>query len=537
MNLALGTLIKNPLFEEVEDELQHLAWFKTVISLRNALQDEMISGASKDQEALLISCKRPIVCVQPAAFDKAVLVWLNYKNAYEYWNEQRLALNKEVQTATQQVIEKLPYLAAPVPEPQPPPNPNAAQGAVGTLFLQLTVEDVGICLPMNPLSQVLQTAPKMAEEVGASEAMVLTLESTQISACSFGSLVSTGKFTGFCLRFADDFEVSWDDWKPHKNSSDAIIMNALVVPDGTYEVCSRTINALSSDPHSNAKWILNIKWAMQGIEIHLDTNIGKRLSVLGDTLNVFYGEEEEMDDCTEETNNIEEPFPLESRLSVLPEGLPEFIDDPSIDPKTRARLIENEMNDKAKYVDQLKQAGADQDIIEEESRKLQDLQTCLFWVIRQGLMKKLKRQGEKATALKDKLGLGYKPAAPARQRSTSTTATVGRANTRRKDYHGRCMQSCHEDAIESIMGTDSPRQSHKKPAHQRAFSLDVSAMGSPSISIDEDADTMSTTIDDPTNVEFDLNTSDTSPDSPIEIYLSQLQDDDELKMAAKTAEK
>ena len=38
LHLALGTLIKNPLFEEVEPELQHLAWFKTIISLRNALQ-------------------------------------------------------------------------------------------------------------------------------------------------------------------------------------------------------------------------------------------------------------------------------------------------------------------------------------------------------------------------------------------------------------------------------------------------------------------------------------------------------------------
>lgn len=29
-------------------------------------------------------------------FSLAVLVYLNYKNAYEHWNEQRLALNKEV---------------------------------------------------------------------------------------------------------------------------------------------------------------------------------------------------------------------------------------------------------------------------------------------------------------------------------------------------------------------------------------------------------------------------------------------------------
>ena len=82
----------------------------------------------------------------------AVLVWLNYKNAYEYWTEQRLALNREVQTATHQLLQKLPLAghqfhhaaAAAAAEP----------ARTGMLFLQLTVEDLGICLPMNQVSQV-----------------------------------------------------------------------------------------------------------------------------------------------------------------------------------------------------------------------------------------------------------------------------------------------------------------------------------------------------------------------------------------------
>lgn len=77
-------------------------------------------------------------------FVTAVLVWLNYKNAYEYWNEQRMALNKEVQMATEQVLVKLPLS-------------NLTQStvpALGTLFLQLTVDDLGMCLPMNPFTQV-----------------------------------------------------------------------------------------------------------------------------------------------------------------------------------------------------------------------------------------------------------------------------------------------------------------------------------------------------------------------------------------------
>ena len=36
------------------------------------LQDEMIPGAGKDQEALLLSVQRPVMFVQPVAFDKGM---------------------------------------------------------------------------------------------------------------------------------------------------------------------------------------------------------------------------------------------------------------------------------------------------------------------------------------------------------------------------------------------------------------------------------------------------------------------------------
>ena len=56
-----------------------------------------------DKEVVLIALRRPLVYVQPMAVDKAILVWLNYRNAYDYWSEQRRTLNREVLTATQQV--------------------------------------------------------------------------------------------------------------------------------------------------------------------------------------------------------------------------------------------------------------------------------------------------------------------------------------------------------------------------------------------------------------------------------------------------
>jgi len=63
-----------------------------------------------------------------------------------------LALNREVQTATHQLLQKLPLGGH--QSQQPAADAAAAPTATGTLFLQLTVEDLGICLPMNQFSQV-----------------------------------------------------------------------------------------------------------------------------------------------------------------------------------------------------------------------------------------------------------------------------------------------------------------------------------------------------------------------------------------------
>ena len=40
----------------------------------------------------------------------------------------------------------------------------------------------------------------------------------------------------------------------------------------------------------NAKWVLNILWKMKGIDIHLDTSIGKKLNVAWNTLTSLAGD-------------------------------------------------------------------------------------------------------------------------------------------------------------------------------------------------------------------------------------------------------
>ena len=193
INLSLGQLLKNVMFEEAEPDFQQFAFFNTRIGLRNAFQEEMAQG--DDKEVVLITLKRPLIYIQPMAVDKAILVWLNYKNAYEYWNEKRANLNKEVLTATQQVFEKVPFgqLTSQLSAPH-----------LGTLFLQLTVDDMGICIPLNPLPPNNWGLSRGLYDGESRGAVVVTLENTSISACSSGSLVSKGRWANEPNKF---FEV------------------------------------------------------------------------------------------------------------------------------------------------------------------------------------------------------------------------------------------------------------------------------------------------------------------------------------------
>ncbi|XP_069049556.1 bridge-like lipid transfer protein family member 1 isoform X2 [Lepisosteus oculatus] len=488
LNLALGQIVKHQVYEEAGSDFHQVAYFKTRIGLRNALQEE-ISGSS-DKEAVLITLNRPIVFAQPVAFDRAVLFWLNYKAAYDNWNEQRMALTKDIHMATKEVVDKLPGI-----------QQTSAQ-AFSTLFLQLTVNDLGICLPItNPTPQANHTI-----DFDTGSALVLTIESTLITACSSESLVSKGHFKNFCIRFAEGFETSWDDWKPEVRGD--IIMNACVVPDGTYEVCSRTTGQPSAESSSAGTWTLNVLWKMCGIDVHMDPNIGKRLNALGNTLTSLTGEEDVDDIADLNSINIadlsdeDEPDTMSPTIHMNVDGVAVSGDCPKLTLKERLvnhllglspkiqrssdpsdffnastssdshlskrsftkerrplswgcepvdhrrqgvagtqvsdgrgrkitkRLVDiRELNEQAKVIDDLKKLGASEGTINQEIQRYQQLESVAVNDIRRDVRKKLRRSSMRAASLKDKWGLGYKPSY---NRSKSIAAT-GRPPLKRMD--------------------------------------------------------------------------------------------------------
>uniref|UniRef100_A0A8D3AFL2 KIAA1109 n=1 Tax=Scophthalmus maximus TaxID=52904 RepID=A0A8D3AFL2_SCOMX len=421
LHLALGQIVKHQVYEEAGSDFHQVAYFRTRIGLRNALQEE-ISGSS-DKEAVLITLNRPIVFAQPVAFDRAVLFWLNYKAAYDNWNEQRLALNKDIHMATKEVVDKLPGI-----------QQTSAQ-AFSTLFLQLTVNDLGICLPITSSTQANHSI-----DFDAGSALVLTIESTLITACSSESLVSKGHFKNFCIRFAEGFETSWDDWKPEIRGD--MVMNACVVPDGTYEVCSRTTGQPSAESSSAGTWTLNVLWKMCGIDVHMDPNIGKRLNALGNTLTSLTGEEDPDDIADLNSVNMADLSDEDEADNMSPTIHMESIDprrqtamgNQVIDARGRKftkRVVDiRELNEQAKVIDDLKKLGASEGTINQEIQRYQQLESVAVNDIRRDVRKKLRRSSMRAASLKDKWGLGYKPSY---NRSKSISAAAGRPPLKRMD--------------------------------------------------------------------------------------------------------
>ena len=216
---------------------------------------------------------KPSFYWQPGAIDKGILFWLNYKNTYEHWNEQRGAF-----TTPSKDSKRIRSLV----------NVQSSPMTINELNLmfQLHIVDLGIAIPLqqidqptklteNHSSQTLNTRQSVPIMEESGDFLVFTLDQTTISACSCGAIISSGSFVGFCFRFAENFQQTNPDWKPTPTSN--VVLNACCVPSGEYLMHSRAQHIPNT---SSPKWFLNIQWNMQGIDINIDSIIGKRFAQL-----------------------------------------------------------------------------------------------------------------------------------------------------------------------------------------------------------------------------------------------------------------
>ena len=128
---------------------------------------------------------------------------------------------------------------------------------------------------------------------------------------------------------------------------------------------------------------------MTGVDVHVDTNIGKHLSSLGHTLTTLTGEYEEEGTTTAEdgssaSDDLDDLLDLSSSddLNVLKRqktqqidlDLPPFLFDPNLDKAVVAKYLEHEINEQAKTLEDLQKLGASDATVNAEMKKLNELQ-------------------------------------------------------------------------------------------------------------------------------------------------------------------
>ncbi len=501
IKLSLGQLIRHPIYFEAEPQFQQQAYFKTDIHLRNAFQGESVGSAAgssgqagaaageAESDAIFITLDRPLVFVMPVAVDRAILFWLSYKSAWEYWTEQRLNLNKEVLAATAQVLEKVPISQI---------TSQLSAQHVGTLFLQLNVRDIGLCIPFSLDPSRFGTRQDAVENTMS--AIVATVESSSISACSARSTVSQGKFKELCVRFTDDFDHFLDDWKP--DHGDPNLINLCTVSEGSYEICSQTTKAVKDQ--ENAKWLLHVQWQMTGVDVHVDTNIGKHLSALANTMTSLTGggagaeEEEEAqdensvsvsDDDLELSSSDDLNMWKRQKNQQIDLDLPAFLFDPNLEKSVVAKYLEHEINEQAKTVEDLQKLGASDHTVASEQKKLNELQNIASKNFRADLAEKLRRQKTKASYFKEKFGLGPGGGTPSSSgghtsrllAAKSKSVCIPSPTAEEPEFLRDIRQKSAEDSSKFPVATDSeaeaimaslPKQQHRLGTLSRDSTID-----------------------------------------------------------------
>ncbi|KAI6225838.1 FSA-C domain-containing protein [Aphelenchoides besseyi] len=258
LNVTLGQLCKTAMYEEAKEELQEYATFMTQVSAHN---EEITVGQMHNY---IIHLNRPILLVKASAIDKAILLWLNYRNAYNYWRQELILAGRGQQHA---------------------PTPKSHDASTPTT--SSTNVDMQMNLSLSIQGGLYCVMPLFNEESDDNmAALLVSLQRSDVSVCIQKELACQAKFEAFKISFVDNFdEHSLSDAWLQENTGDTTRSNFLYFPEGSYHFCS-SANA-PKHPNENAQWVLSVRAEMEGMLIDFDNRIGKLMNLCAHTLASF----------------------------------------------------------------------------------------------------------------------------------------------------------------------------------------------------------------------------------------------------------
>ncbi|CAI2304685.1 unnamed protein product [Caenorhabditis sp. 36 PRJEB53466] len=348
-NAKLGQIIKPVQNDDTLTDLQEYATFMTQVRVENKERNVVNSSYSYH-----ISLNRPIFLVKAAAIDKAILLWLNYKNTYDYWRNER---EKVVQEKTTKKQASLP--AAGMFSPT-----HIAEDADMNLSLAIN-NGMYMCMPLYS-HDVTEGMP----------ALVISLQKSELSVLVKKELTCKASFNGFKCTFIDHFDEqaltqSFLD-AAHSDQS-----NCIFFPEGTYQLCS-TAESSGGGP---AKWVLSVSAEMQGVEIDLDTRIGKLAKLMVNTFSMIGKDDDDDISIWEDQRGLDSD---EEKV----EGAAEL---KNLKAEEKVPWMENKMHEHSRAVFEMAARGVSTKKIEAEKHKLRQYELIRFKAFRRNMVEKFKR--------------------------------------------------------------------------------------------------------------------------------------------------
>ncbi|CEF63634.1 Fragile site-associated protein, C-terminal domain-containing protein [Strongyloides ratti] len=355
VNVKLGQFYKNAMFEEVDSELQELATFMTQISAQN---EEITLNSPNNY---VFSLNRPILYIKSTAIDKAILLWLNYKNTYDFWRKER----DKFYSSTVEEKDEYDILRNDI---------NETQSSDMNLNLSLSIQNgLYICMPLY--------STDCNDNLSA---LLVSLQRSEITVSIKKELACAADFNSFKISFIENFdEHSLSDSWLEKNTGDSNHSNFCYFPHGSYKLFSSA--SKPKEENERAKWILSIKSHMKGMTIDFSDKIGKFLSLLTQTFSNF-GNNDDLDYHPEDNSGYVD----EEINADLSDSDEEFY---SLgEGEDRTRWLERKMHQKSILVTDLMQCRLDEIKIEHERRKLHKLELAKFKQFRKSVVEKIKRR-------------------------------------------------------------------------------------------------------------------------------------------------
>ncbi|CAI4230279.1 unnamed protein product [Auanema sp. JU1783] len=377
-NAKLGQLVKPAQYEEIQAELQEYATFMTQIRIEN-------KESSKKTYSYHISLNRPFFMLKASAIDKGILLWLNYKNTYDYWRAERTKFERASSTKRNSI-------------PHAMFSPQQSQDFDINLSLSIN-NGMYVCMPLIS-NDVTEGMP----------ALVLSLQKSDVTVTIRKELVCQAQFHGFKLNFIDNFDERSLS-SVHENRGDS---NFFFFPQGSYQLCSK-----ASNESGDAQWILSVRSRMRGMIIDLDHRIGKLTKMLVNTLSSL-GEDDE---------NYIEDFHSDYIMGTEEQLIEGGAELSRMVPEDRIRWLERKMHEQSKKVSDLMMRKMGEKELEIERRKLRQYELIRFKEFRRTMIEKLRRKndrGKRASATSEALGVPSRVSSTHRESSDADNQKQGR---------------------------------------------------------------------------------------------------------------